>query len=616
MNIIEILEHIERTPNSAFFYTPNIYEGMNFFFKKTDFEFKGKGKDKINECLSIADELRTSGKVGYCLIPYETGYLFEERLQQFYDDKVAAAEFYFSVKENYLTIPTNELNYTGVPERLRNSVDFIVDFKLSVDKDIFERNINRIRDYIKSGDTYQVNYTVEAEFEFAGSAAELFLKLIFNQSAKYSCIINTGREFILSISPELFFEVSGNSMQVKPMKGTIERGIESESDSDKINELANSRKDRAENIMIVDLLRNDIGKISEINSVKPENVYEIEKYETLFQMVSCVRSQLKKNSFKTVIENIFPCGSITGAPKIRTMEIIRELEKRNRGIYTGAIGVIGKNFMNFNVAIRTIIVDSKGNGKAGLGSGIVWDSNPEGEYEETLAKGKFIAEPLPYFELIETMLVELGEVLFLEKHLERLEKTAEYFLFKFEKEKILNAINRIADETNNDKKYKLRLLLNKWGKINLSSAVLIPPENKIKIILSSRRTNSRNKFLRFKTTNRELYDSEYKKYSAQGYADVIFFNEKEEVTEGAITNIFAFINERWKTPHRNSGILPGIYREYFIEMNDAAECKLTIDNLLSAEKLILTNSVRGEICVDEIYNAAGKHLKNYLNIDK
>ena len=218
--------------------------------------------------------------------------------------------------------------------------------------------------------------------------------------------------------------------------------------------------------MIVDLLRNDLGKISKINSVTAKPIFEIEKYETVFQMTSTVKAVLQENSFKSIIRNIFPCGSITGAPKIRTMEIIKKLEKESRGIYTGTIGIIENKIFTFNVPIRTISIDKKQKrGELGIGSGIVWDSDPSQEYNEVELKSKFITGSQNYFELIETMLFENGKIFLLDYHLKRVKDSAEYFLFHFDEKMILDFISNAVNKLDAKKAYRIRFLLPKWGKI-------------------------------------------------------------------------------------------------------------------------------------------------------
>ena len=309
----------------------------------------------------------------------------------------------------------------------------------------FLDDIKRIKQFLKEGDTYQVNYTVKGKFSFSGSYSAFFENLIFNQSAKYSAFINNDKEFIISVSPELFFHQKNRNIVSHPMKGTTRRGHNHSLDKIAETDLMKSEKNRAENVMIVDLIRNDFGRICRYGSIKVPELFTIEKYESLFQMVSQVRGKLRKKiKHFEIIQNIFPCGSVTGAPKIRTMEIINEIENNARSIYTGSIGLIKPKEIKMSVAIRTITINKQtGDGIMGLGSGIVWDSNPKSEYEEVLLKSKFLTEPLDYFEIFETMRYENGEIKFIDDHIERMKSAADYFLFKFNEKKIRKQIDKI-----------------------------------------------------------------------------------------------------------------------------------------------------------------------------
>jgi para-aminobenzoate synthetase/4-amino-4-deoxychorismate lyase len=388
------------------------------------------------------------------------------------------------------------------------------------------------------------------------------------------------------------------------MKGTIKRGIYEKDDLLKKSELATSEKILAENVMIVDLIRNDLGKICKYGSVKAPDLFSSEKYESLYQLISTVYGRLKKNNdLSDVISNMFPCGSVTGAPKIRTMEIINDIEKEKRGIYTGAIGVMMNEEAIFNVAIRTMKLDRKTKiAEMGIGSGIVWDSVPEEEWDETLLKGNFLKQPAGEFKLIETMLFDSGKVLFLDEHIARLKSAADFFLFNLNIKKLSKQISKSIIELDVNKKFVVKVLLEKWGKINVKVKDFPAPKEINKVILSQQRINSRSKFQYFKTTNRELYESEYKKYSEKDFFDVIFLNEKGELTEGSISNIFLKKLGTWFTPTISSGILPGIYRSYLLKTQpDIIETSLTVKDLTAAEEIKMVNSVRGEVNIDKIY---------------
>ncbi len=599
MNIKEIVNNILSNPYSAFFYTPAIYnKAVSYLFNKPSEILNIYGVNDFEPMLKRADRNIQKKLFGYAVINYELGYLFEKRLNKFLTEEKQLAHLVFFNNKNVKKIKSNSIKLSDVK-------DFEVsDFRLNTSKRDYTNSIKKIKKYIAEGETYQINYTVKGKFNFEGDIASFFSKLVFNQSAKYIAFINLVDEIIISISPELFFETNHKNIVTKPMKGTIARGINYQDDQMKKHELENSIKNQAENVMIVDLLRNDLGRICEFGTVQTSKLFEVEKYESLYQMISTVKGKLKKSlKFSEIIKNIFPCGSVTGAPKIRTMEIIRELEKEEREIYTGAIGLmLGKNLV-FNVAIRTIQFDSKlTKGKIGLGSGIVWDSHPEREYNEVLLKSNFLTKPEPYFEIFETARVENGEVTFLVDHLQRMKQTAEYFLFSYDENKILKKINSELKKLDQKKVYRLKIRLTKTGKIDLEIQEFNQPKSSVKIILSKNKISSSNKFQYFKTTNRKLYDEEYSHYKAKGFFDVIYLNENDNIAEGSITNIFIRKGEVITTPSLQCGILPGIYRKHYLKTHpEIKEKRISLYDLINADEIILTNSLRGAVKVDEFY---------------
>ena len=604
MNFDEIINKIVNDPGSAFFYTPSYYTKSNsFIFSNPKEIIPIYTKNDLSNSLQLVDSYLEKGLQGYCLIEYEAGYLMEEKLENLLpEEDRRLLQFFFFEEKDISKIKSSIIDFGDIDQN-SYSVD---NFKLKTSRKKFFSDIRKIKRYISEGDTYQVNYTVKSEFNFAGSFTSFFKNLLFNQSANYSAFINNENNYIISLSPELFIQVDNNKIVTKPMKGTLNRSNDTKSDSLKAYELKSSKKNRAENVMIVDLLRNDLGKFCKYGSVKVDELYDVETYESLFQMVSTVSGRLRNGiKLSEIIKYIFPCGSITGAPKIRTMQIINELEAEERGIYTGAIGMIGKEESVFNVAIRTIKIDKEtSRGELGLGSGIVWDSEPEKEYNETLLKSEFITTPVKPFELIETMLLDNGEIFLLEDHIERLKSSAKFFLFNFDEKKIRNSLLKKIKKNYSEGKYKIRLNLNKWGRVNIDFSSIISPPDVVKIIISDQSVNSENKFQYFKTTNRELYDSELTKYKPEGYFEVIFFNEKEELAEGSFTNIFIKKNDVWLTPPLTGGILPGIYRDHFIiTQEDVKEIVITLNDLLNADELILVNSVRGEVKVDSLFYA-------------
>ncbi|MDI6783757.1 MAG: aminodeoxychorismate synthase component I, partial [bacterium] len=361
------------------------------------------------------------------------------------------------------------------------------------------------------GHTYQVNYTYKERFRFQGSPAGLYSDLRKKQSVPYSAFINVDPYYIISFSPELFFRKQGDRMTVQPMKGTSARGRYLLEDRTQIERLKKDSKNRSENLMIVDLLRNDLGKISQVGSVRVERLFEVIKYPTLLQMTSTITSQLAPNvEFSEIFRSLFPSGSVTGAPKIRTMELIRELEPEPRGIYTGSIGYITpEKTAVFNVAIRTVVIDrSKNCAELGIGSGIVYDSDPFSEKQECQMKAKFLTTAVVEFDLIETMLwTPDGDYFLLDLHLRRLSSSAAYFGFRYQQNSIRARLGELK-RCFCAKPYRARLRLAKDGEIEITYAELEPLEGELKVLFSPWVTSSSDVFLFHKTTERQVYEQE------------------------------------------------------------------------------------------------------------
>jgi para-aminobenzoate synthetase/4-amino-4-deoxychorismate lyase len=476
----------------------------------------------------------------------------------------------------------------------RNSYDLSFS-NYSMTRESYIDNISLIKDYIVKGYTYQTNYTFKNMFLFNGSAQGLFMDTFSTQPVGYGALITAGDWKILSFSPELFFSRKENRMTVKPMKGTVSRGTNTNRDAEKIAQLKNSKKDRAENLMIVDLLRNDLARISKTGSVRVDKLFDIEKYSTLFQMTSTISSELKENiSWKDIFLNIFPSGSVTGAPKHETMKIIKRHETDSRKIYTGTIGYISSNNRAvFNVAIRTMLVNSSGQAEMGIGSGIVYDSDADKEYSESVLKSKFLTQRQEEFSLIETMLYENGRFFLLKSHLERLMNSAKYFNFRIDLRRLTGALRDSAGKLKPSRPYRLRIICYKAGGFSIETAVVKNDPAPVRATFSDKRTDPDNIFLFHKTTNRKLYDSEYKKYSENGFFDCLFLNKKGEVTEGAISNIFIKTGGNYFTPPAECGLLSGVMRNQMIRKLNAEEKILYPEDIMSADEIILSNSVRG-----------------------
>ncbi len=524
---------------------------------------------------------------------YELGYLFEEKFNYKKEPDFPLALFcvyekpavYDHRKKTFIkgtfSLPENHLDYK------------VENLRLNIEKNKYLNDLVKIQEYISSGDVYQVNYTMKYKFDFSGSPVGLYFDLKKKQDASYNVLAGFDDYHILSLSPELYFRKIGKEITVKPMKGTFRRGVNKAEDDKNVNFLSSDMKNKSENLMIVDLLRNDLGKISEYDSVKVLKMFEIEKYNTLFQMTSTIESRLKENiSLYETIKGIFPSGSVTGAPKIRSMEIIDELEQESRKVYTGAIGFLGPGGeAKFNVAIRTVLLH-KGKGEMGIGGGIVHDSTSEEEFEECRIKAEFLVKPaVSEFKLIETILYD-HRYEYLEFHLNRLKESALYFGFRFNYNEILEELECIKPALN-DEKYKVRLLLDKSGKIVLSYEEIKIPENKLKITLSCKKTDTGNIFYFHKTTERDLYEKELCEARKNGFFDLLFFNKNEEVTEGAITNVFIEKNGCIYTPPLKCGLLDGVMRRVVVEKHHIKETVIKLNDLKNAEGIYVSNSIIG-----------------------
>ncbi len=615
MNLLDILKYIIKENNSAFFYTPTLKNNAkSFFFKKPNKIISVFNKNELDEAFEKVKTFTSKKLSGYMMMLYETGYLFEEKLSDMFveNSETPILHCSFFDEENTEIINSSEISFDELISYVNTSEYRIENYELNTDRQTYVESINKIKKYIEEGDTYQVNFTVQGKFNFKGDVIKLFYELICKQSAQYIALINKADHFVISISPELFFEVSKKEITVKPMKGTIRRGHNLESDRIKINELKYNDKNRAENVMIVDLLRNDLGKICELNSVKTKSLFDIETYETLHQMTSTVEGRLNKNDLQEIIKQIYPSGSITGAPKISTMKIIHELEKEPRGYYTGTIGLLFGEKYTFNIPIRTISLNKvNGVGQIGIGSGVVWDSDPENEYDETILKSDFLLKKHESFELIETMLFENNGIYLFEYHLKRISDTADYFLFNFNAELFTDTINKYLSKLDNAARLKIRVTLNKWGKITISQFLLTEVTKPISITISDVRTNSFDTFLYFKTTNRNVYDNAQRNIVEKGINEMIFLNERNEITEGSFTNIFLRKGNKWFTPEISSGLLNGCYRQYLLDnYENYSERKLFITDILDCDEIACVNSLRREMKVSKIYHR-NKLIKDF-----
>jgi len=561
---------------------------------------------KLSEVKNAFCEIEDYISMGYYaagFISYEAGFSFEESLSGLRVDPDFPL-LWFGMYKNPRVIEHKEkmslLRHENHPYSIEN-------LRPNISKKKYFSDIEKIKDLIRRGETYQVNYTFKYRFDFKGSAHSLYEELKKKQSVSYSSLIKTDRFSIVSLSPELFFRKHRDRIEVRPMKGTIDRGRDLDGDREHVEELGHSLKNRSENLMIVDLLRNDLGRISKPGTVVTKKLFEVEKYETLFQMISIVKAILKKRvSIYDLLKAIFPSGSVTGAPKISTMKIINSLEKEPRHVYTGSIGFFAPDGDGvFNVVIRTVLIDNKrGSGEMGIGSGIVYDSDPRKEFDECELKADFIRKKKNDFKFIETMLWRPKKGYFLlNKHLDRLLSSAEYFNIHYDRKGVLKELKDLEKRFDRDYDHRVRLLFDEKGRMQSSFTKINGHREAAKVRFSEKKIQNNNIFLYHKTTNRDLYDEEHKKWRRRGYFDVIFTNKKSEVTEGAISNILIRKGRFYYTPPVDCGLLNGVFRRHLIETKKipVREKVLRREDILSADEVFMMNSVRGmvKVVIDE-----------------
>ena len=468
--------------------------------------------------------------------------------------------------------------------------------------------VERIKRLIERGETYQVNLTTRVRLRWKGDEAALFGQMMRAQPVEFGAYLKLGGGAILSASPELFFDSreglmqgQGREIEVRPMKGTASRGRDMEEDVERARWLAGDEKNRSENVMIVDLLRSDLGRVCAMGTIEAEEMFKVERYPTVLQMVSTVRGVLREEvGYRELFRALFPSGSIVGAPKIRTMGIVRELEGRDRGVYTGSIGLIAPGGRaTFSVAIRTVTIEGE-RAEMGVGSGVVYDSDAAAEFEECRGKARFLDRDTESFRLIETLLWD-GEYAFAEEHLGRMERSAEFFDFGVDGRRLREMLEREASGLVAGRCYRVRLLLNGAGAVEVSSCEIERGGAAGCVVeLGEGRVWSGDVFLRHKTTRRAPYDRAYGEAERRGHADVIFRNERGEITEGAIHNVLVVKDGCWRTPPLTAGVLPGVFRAHLMASRGVLEGTITVAELLAADEVYLCNSVRGLRRVDGI----------------
>ena len=543
---------------------------------------------------------------------YELGYGFEECLSG-----IAAHSkplMWFGIYEEpwtynhrSRTFESGEQQALQIANRLSESCQAPTIHELepspSIGEEEFRRALARIKQHIRNGSTYQVNFSFRMRFPWTHPAADLYCQLRGSQRVPYSAFLKLPDTSILSFSPELFFRVQGQEITFRPMKGTAPRGRTPEEDDRHRRKLLDSAKDRAENVMIVDLLRNDIGRIAEVGTVRVPEYYAVEDFETVYQATSVIEARMSSPCpFAELIRHVFPSGSVTGAPKIRTMQIIHELEKESRGVYTGCVGFFApEGRAVFNVAIRTVVLDTREcQAEMGVGSGVTYDSDIAGEYQECLDKARFLGGSLHGLELLETIRWEPATGWFLlEEHLQRAGESASYFGFSFDLESIRDSLRlyerQLHVQSEGRRAFRVRLTLDKRGEVRITQDEIAAAQDIERVAIAFERMDSRNRFLYHKTTNRQFYDRALRGAVERGLFDLFFLNQWGEVTEGARSNVIIRKGKEYHTPPVRCGLLPGVFRQHLFNSRDFGlrETVLHREDLAAADEVLLCNSVRG-----------------------
>ena len=552
--------------------------GERYTFTQPIKELKTRDLAEVADLLAQVESYQEQGYyvVGY--VSYEATPAFEEKLAVHKTSLLGEYLLYFTIHDKVETSPI-PLTY--------EEVDLPSNWQEVTSAEDYEKAISQIHHHLRQGDTYQVNYTVQLKQDLSANPFAIYNRMVVEQEAGYNAYVEHDEMAVISMSPELFFEQNDRELTTRPMKGTTKRGLTDDEDLKEAAWLEQDPKNRSENMMIVDLLRNDMNRISEVGSEHVERLCQVEQYSTVWQMTSTIKSQLRPDvDLVEIFRSLFPCGSITGAPKIATMEIIKNLEPQPRGVYCGTIGLLLPNGRRiFNVAIRTIQLH-KGQAIYGVGGGITWDSTWESEYREVHQKAAVLYRKQARFKLITTGRVSQKSLLFEDQHLERLTKASRYFAYPFDLEELRQKIEEECQACDSHQDYRLRISLSKSGEIELSRQILAPLSPsfcKAKLCLQEADLNQ--SFTYFKTTHRP--------HLSLGEQEIIYHNVAGELLETSIGNLVLKIAGKLYTPPTSLGILPGTYRQHLLERGQVEEKVLTLADLNQAETIYGCNAVRG-----------------------
>jgi para-aminobenzoate synthetase / 4-amino-4-deoxychorismate lyase len=523
---------------------------------------------------------------------YEMGYVLEPRLQPLLPRHRLAPLLWFGIFDPPKIVDAAALDpaFDGWCTGRAHAGPLRTEWR---EADYGER-FDRAKALIAAGDFYQVNLTFRGGFAFYGDPLAFYRDLRTFSASAYGAYVDDGERRILSLSPELFFSLENGKLTARPMKGTAARHLDRDKDEAARNALAASVKDRAENLMIVDLMRNDLGRIAQSGSVAVKDLFAVETYPTVHQMVSTVTADLRQDAgIAAILRALFPCGSVTGAPKIRAMQAIRDLEGKARGIYCGAVGWFGPKYSaRFNVAIRTLTI-SGGRGFFGIGGAVVQDSKSDAEYAEALLKCRFLAETRRPLELIETLRFVPGDGLVrCDLHVARMKRSAEFFAIAFDEQAARRALEgAVANAT---KTLRVRLTLDETGQFVCLAMPLPPGPACWTFAVSPKRLSGADLFVRHKTSLRETYDRERNRIVDRlGCDEVVFLNRDGFVAEGSRSTVFVKRDGKLLTPPLDAGALDGVLRRELVDSGEAVEAMLSPKDLTG--EVFLGNSLRGLI---------------------
>ena len=552
--------------------------GLRHLFTEPIKELKTRDIDQVEALLKEVETYQEAGFYAVGYVSYEAAPAFEKKLAVHPAPLMGEYLLYFTIHEEVETLPFPE-DY--------EAVDLPANWKEEVEAPAYQKAIETIHHHIRQGDTYQVNYTVQLSQELEADPLAIYNRLVVEQKAHYNAFIQHDDVSILSISPELFFEQDDRLLTTRPMKGTTRRGLTNQADLKEAAWLEADPKNRAENMMIVDLLRNDMNRISEIGSEQVTHLCQVEQYSTVWQMTSTIESRLRPEvDLVQAFQALFPCGSITGAPKISTMEIIQKTEKAPRGVYCGTIGILlpkGKRI--FNVAIRTLQMHGT---KAiyGVGGGITWDSKWEGEYQETKQKSAVLYRQEPRFELLTTGRIHQGELTFLDQHVTRLREASRYFAYTYDEQKLLKELKEELARLDLNLDYRCRIALQKNGTFHLLITELTDlPASYLQAQLTEQKLDLATPFTYFKTSQRDHLN--------QSDHEQIFHLPDGTLLETTIGNLVLEIEGQLYTPPAHLPLLDGIYRRHLLETQQVEEKLLTLKDLTDADRIYACNALRG-----------------------